>query len=136
MDPWKLCWPQTYSVETCAEFAEQVSVNHNRSCCMCANNSLCFSFLFLASSVHLTFACVSGVKPKRDLCTVSHKAGEVACYPALPFLVRGTLWGGKFLLGTEQCWRPGWDVADKLNFLLFLCNYSQIFVVVVVPQCC
>lgn len=58
---------------------------------------------------------MSGVKPKRDLCTVSHKAGEGACYPALPFLVRGTLRGGKFLLGTEQCRRAGWDVAYKLN---------------------
>lgn len=84
--------------------AEQVSVNRNSSCCMSANNSLCFAFLFLASSMQLSFAGLGGVKQKGDLHTLPEKLQKLTVHPALDFLVRGLFGAGKFLLSPEQCW--------------------------------
>lgn len=68
----------------------------NNDCCHCvfANNSLCFSSLFLAGSTHLSFAGLGGVKRKRNLHAVSQEAVETG-HSTHSFRVRGTIsgWG-------------------------------------------
>lgn len=56
-------------------------MNHNHSCYAFANDSLGFSFLFLASSVYL-----GGVKPKLDINDVLGKATEASDSPHSSFL--------------------------------------------------
>ena len=74
--------------------AQQFSMKNDCCCCVFANNSLCFSSLFLAGSTHLNFAGLGGVKPKRNLLLVSQEAVETG-HSTRSFLVRGTLsgWG-------------------------------------------
>lgn len=69
--------------------AQQVSMNTDCCCYTFANNSLCFSSLFLAGSTHLLFAGLGGVKLKRNLRAVSQEAGETG-QSARSFRVRGT----------------------------------------------
>lgn len=67
-------------------------MNHHHSCCVSANNSLCFFTLFLDTSMHINVAGLGRVKLKQNLLhAVSQEAGEAGHSPALPFLVRGTL---------------------------------------------
>lgn len=85
-DPGRLCWSLAFLVGQLLYLsAEQVSVNHNSSRCMSANNSLCFAFFFLASSIQLSFAGLGGVKQKGDLRTLPGEAGEVDCSPRSSF---------------------------------------------------
>lgn len=93
-DPGRLCWSLAFFVGHLLYLsAEQVSVNRNSSRCMSANNSLCFAFFFLASSIQLSFAGLGGVKQKGDLRTLPERLEKLIVHPALHFLVRGTLWG-------------------------------------------
>ena len=89
------------SDKTCSFSAQWVSGNNDCCCCVFANNSLCFSSLFLAGSTHLNIAGLGGVTLKRNLCAVSQETGEAG---------HSTLFGQeelflarKFFLGVEQC---------------------------------
>lgn len=64
-------------------------MNNKHSQCVLANNSICFSFLFLVGSVCID--SLGGIKSKQDLYVVSQKLKKLVIQPAHSFLVRGTL---------------------------------------------
>ena len=103
----------------------QIFMN-NHSCCMSAN--LCFSYLFLASSIHLSFARLGGMKPKRALHAVPPR-GWKRWLLTLPFL---SWWEKLFvpgkLLGTEECWLGDRTMQAKWSCLPSpLCDYYSFF---------
>ena len=89
---WQPCWPLISSsvVKLLGLSGEQVTGNHTCSHCVAASGSPCFSSLFLAVFISLSFAGLDAVKPKRDL-LVPQKVGKGGSSPALPFLARGIL---------------------------------------------
>lgn len=67
--------------------------------CASANNSPCFSFLFLVGSICLSFRSQGGVKMKWVLYTVPQKAGEVSHSLSCSFPNEGN----SFQLGNSFC---------------------------------
>lgn len=49
---------------------EQVTVDHDCSCCVAAIGSPCFSSLFLDISIHISFFGLGGLKQTWDICAV------------------------------------------------------------------
>ena len=84
--PWQLCWLLASSMAKSAEFVtEAVSVNCDQFCCASANNTLCFSSLFQAGSICLSFANLFEVKPDWDLVRCSVRVGKPSRSPHSSF---------------------------------------------------
>lgn len=62
---WFLQWQSLLGFST-----EQVTVNHNFSCCVAAIGNPCFTSLFLTISISLSFVSLGEMKSKWDLCAV------------------------------------------------------------------
>ena len=78
--PWQLCWLLASSMAKSAEFVtEAVSVNCDQFCCTSANNTLCFSSLFQAGSICLSFAGLGRLKLKLDFGVMTLEAIEAGC---------------------------------------------------------
>lgn len=94
-----------------------------------AINSPCFSSLFLAISIHLSFLVRMGLNQSRTIVQCLNRWKKLVAHPALPFLMRGALssWGVPSWSWTILAWGMGWCWQTQAVFLLFSWDYSQVF---------
>lgn len=62
-------------------------MNNDHFYYMYATDNLCFSYSFLAVFMHLSFACIDGVKLKYDLQWCPKRPRKLVVHPNLPFLL-------------------------------------------------
>lgn len=115
---WFLQWQSLLGLST-----EQVTVNHNCSCCVPAPGSPCFSI-----SIGLSFSRLGGGGRRGEETKVGLLCNtpEVLASFFLSWQDEFFL-AGKLPLGAEQRWFGGWGAANKMKLLSFFCSYSQVF---------
>lgn len=91
-----------------------------------SNSSLCFSSLFLASSVCLSFASLSGMKLKWEIYTAPWEAGwtDQSSHPSFLGDRKSFEMGSFSWVWARLAWEMGWW-QNEVVFHLFLCGYPQ-----------
>lgn len=119
--PWWLSWQLvTFSVSKPPQFVCSACLYESWSLQFCVSviNNYCFSSLFLAIPIYVSFAHLGGLKEG-----LSHGALKCwSCWSLRSFYL--SWWeelflAGKFPLGTEQCWLAWWDESGKMKLSSF-----------------
>lgn len=130
--PRQLCWLLASSMAESAEFiTEAVSVNCDQSCCMSANNTLCFSSLFQAGSICLSFANLCEV-----LVQCSVRVGKPSCSPHSSFPGKRSSELGRSFLVLNSTFLGHRMIQAKQSSSFFSCAFILRFACLFVSQCC